>query len=324
MKKQWIVTAAAMGILSLSLTACKGDEISQADIQALKEEQAAIEEQQNKIIAEYAAGVLMKYNSGSNSRVLTGEKLLIEEAKEEAKKAQEEKRQQLFEEYEKEQKKEATDTKDSASTNEGKSGGSEKEIPQVQYVEDMSSLVGTSSFSIVYSGYEITDSYTEDLLSFTVDAKEGKVLLVTKFVVSNISGQEEELDVFSLEPEFRIKLSNKVRKAQQTMLLDDLSMYKGRIQAGEVKEAVILFEVSKEIADKLDNMELLIKTDAGEGRMLLEGTSGIVTLPEEELVVEEETINEEISIEEDMVEESEETIITTVGSNNNIVVEPAE
>ena len=43
-------------------------------------------DEEQKMYAEYAAGVLMKYNAGTNNRVLEGQKLIQQEAKEEAQK----------------------------------------------------------------------------------------------------------------------------------------------------------------------------------------------------------------------------------------------
>lgn len=332
MKKRWVAVVTLIGIFSLGLIACK-NENSEVEAEVQQEDLAAIEEQQNKIIAEYAAGVLMKYNAGSNSRVLRGEKLLIEEAKEEVKRAQEEKRQQLFEEYEKQKNDEEGKNTEVSTEKDGKIDGNSTESSRIEYLEDIASFIGTPSFSITYSGYEVTDSYLEDLVSFTIDAREGKVLLVTKFMVSNIGGQEEELDILSVAPEFKLKLGDKVTKAQQTMLLDDLAMYKGSFDNGETREMVLIFEIANETASSLGNMELSIKTAADEGRMLLEGGENILPIVNENVVTTEE-VGEEVA-EEDIDGDLEEVIseeaateegatVTTVGSNNNVIVEPAE
>ena len=57
-------------------------------------------DEEQKMYAEYAAGVLMKYNAGSNNRVLKGQKLIQVEAKEEAQAQQAARREQLAAEYE--------------------------------------------------------------------------------------------------------------------------------------------------------------------------------------------------------------------------------
>lgn len=329
MKKRWITAAAVIGVCALGLTGCN-KEGAEETAQVQQEDLAAIEEAQNKIIAEYAAGVLMKYNAGTNSRVLEGQKLLVEEKKEDAKKLQEEKRQQLFEEYEKEKTKsdEASSQEDS---NSAVSGG---EVSKVAYINDMAAAMENSSFSITYSGYEITNSYKEDdgIISFSVDAKEGKMLIVSKFLVTNTGAQEEELNLLAAAPEFKAKLSGKVVKAEQTMLLNDLSMYKEVLKSAETKEAVILFEVPQETTVQLGNMELIVKINDKESRMLLESGQAPQPQIETEATSEVSQDSEEAEIiqedsqeaEEETATELEEVIITTVGSNNNVIVEPTE
>lgn len=326
MKKRWITAAAVIGVCALGLTGCN-EEGTEETAQVQQEDLAAIEEAQNKIIAEYAAGVLMKYNAGTNSRVLEGQKLLVEEKKEDAKKLQEEKRQQLFEEYEKEK----TKSDEASSQEDGNSAVSGGEVSKVAYINDMAAAMENSSFSITYSGYEITNSYKEDdgIISFSVDAKEGKMLIVSKFLVTNTGAQEEELNLLAAAPEFKAKLSGKVVKAEQTMLLNDLSMYKEVLKPAETKEAVILFEVPQETTAQLGNMELIVKINDKESRMLLESGQAphpqIETEATSEVSQEAEIIQEDSQeAEEETATEQEEVIITTVGSNNNVIVEPIE
>ncbi|MBR5579144.1 MAG: hypothetical protein IKW28_09155 [Lachnospiraceae bacterium] len=294
MKKQWLIAVAAISILAIGLVGCKKENAGiETEVQEA-EDREAIEEAQNKIIAEYAANVLMKYNSGSNHRVLDGQKLLVEEGKEDAAKAQEERRQQLQEEYQKNEKEEQKqETTSSVASDSTFASESMESAPEIQYISDMASVMSLPSFSIVYNGYEVADSYQEDLISFTVDAKAGKVLLITKFTVTNTSDQEEELNVLALAPEFKLSVGNRNIKAQQTMLLNDLSMYKEKIPAGESKEAVLIFEVGQEVAAASDNMELILNINDQAGRMQLEQLT--VIAPEEvseEPVVEGEEVME--------------------------------
>ena len=275
MKKQWLAAVAVMNILALGLVGCKNEEaevMTEVQEEVQEEDLKALEEKQNKIIAEYAAGVLMKYNAESRSRVLEGQKLLVETAKEDAAKAQEQRRQELLDEYNKQEQKSKQEESISSSGELGDDAEATEE-PQIQYITDMSSSLAVPSFSIVYTGYETADSYAGDMAAFSVDAGQGKVLIITKFQITNTAGQEEELNVFAAAPEFRLKVSDKTIKAHQTMLLNDLSMYKEVIPAGESKEAVLIFEVAQDIVSASPNMELIIKMNEQQGRMLLEGAS---------------------------------------------------
>lgn len=306
MKKQWLAAVAVIGICAFSLTACK-KESGQEQTEVLQEDLEAIEEAQNKIIAEYAAGVLMKYNAGTTSRVLEGKKMLVEKQKEEAKKIQEEKRQELFEKYETEStKKQESSEKDDTSSD--KTADMGVAMSQVEYISDLSGAVDNSSFSITYSGYEISDSYkgNDEIISFAIDAKNGKSLIISKFLVTNIGGQEEELNLLAIAPEFKVKISDKIVKAEQTMLLNDLSMYKESFAVGETKEAVIVFEIPQEMTGQAENMELIINANNVENRMLLESLEQVEARPVEEAM---EDITEESEVQEPPIEETQEELV---------------
>ena len=51
-------------------------------IEIEEENMFGLTESEQKMYAEYAAGVLMKYNAGSNMRILEGQKLIDQEMKE--------------------------------------------------------------------------------------------------------------------------------------------------------------------------------------------------------------------------------------------------
>lgn len=337
MKKRWIAALAVISISAFGLMGCnkEGEAVVEETEVLTEEEIAAREEEQNKIIAEYAAGVLMKYNAGTNSRVLEGQKLLAEEAKEEVIRAKEERRKQLYEEYE---GKEENQNTESGDNNSDKGNGGQQTSEPVNYIGDMSTAVNFPSFSITYSGYEVVTSYGGNETFFTMDAKEGKSLLVSKFLVTNIGGQAEELNILSKEMEFRLKLTDRTISAQRTMLLDDLTMYQGVLEAGETKELVILFEISNDAAADLSSMELVIEGEGQTNRMSMEGGDGFVAdIPIEEeneeslevsevipTVTEGESDTELLQPAETAEEESDASIITTVGSNNTITIETAD
>lgn len=339
MKRKWIAAIAVISISAFGLIGCnKEKDAAVEEVEVLTEEEiAAMEEEQNKIIAEYAAGVLMKYNAGTNSRVLEGQKLLAEEAKEEAIRAKEERRKQLYEEYAAEEEKQ----EQASSDNSGTKSRSQTSEEVINYISDMSGAINTPSFSIVYSGYEVTDSYGGNETFFAIDAKEGKSLLISKYLVTNTGGQAEELNILSKKIDFRLKMTNGTAKAQRTMLLDDLTTYRGSMEAGETKELIILFEISEDMLSDLGSMELVMENEGQRSRMPLEGGSMVVNTLSQEITEEvlesegdfditnEET--EEVSeMQNNMEVETEEepevdaSIITTVGSNNSIRIENAD
>jgi len=327
---------------ALALTGCnKGDKTENGDVVVETQTPEEIDEtgfgitlEEQRLCAEYAAGVLMKYNAGSNMRVLEGKKLVQMDAKEQAKKAQEEKREQLAAEYQANKKQNSSQKEEQTSSN----GSSSSDVtPTISYINDMSTATGTDAFSIQYDGYEITDSYSgEEGEFFAIEAVKGKVLLVAKFAVTNISGQTENFNMYSNQGKYRLHLNDGSYKAQQTLLLNDLSMYKGDVESGATMETVLVFEVPQEKVASVDKMELSITIGDEVNTMLLQGGNSLVNVSEEikeetgsdlaeeyeaALQAEEEAMNNAVEMDEEETEESSGGNVTTVGSNNSITHE---
>lgn len=319
MKKCNIISIIILSMLSILLVGCKKEETEAViEIEAEEEENMfGLTESEQKMYAEYAAGVLMRYNAGTNMRVLEGQVLQNQEAKEQAAREQAAKREQLAAEY-------AANKNDAEKKeNESSKGETSDSSQGISYINDMAAATGANSFTITYSGYEITDSYPssgEDVL-MAIDAPRGKLLLVTKFLVSNVSGQTEDFDMFSKQPKFKVNVDGNSYKSQYTLLLDDLSMYKGDVEAGAVMENVLVFEVPESVAANVNNMELTVTVGDKVSTMQLSGgnVTGAETLQSIEPELEDNELMEETSdiVEEEFEQSDEGGNVTVVGSNSN-------
>lgn len=308
--------------------------------------QPVIEEEKNmfgltaseqKMYAQYAAGTLMKYSAGSNMRILEGQVLINREAKEKAERERAEKRAQLAAEYEAEKKEKEKKNKDKDS---GNGTTTSSEGSEISYISDMSQATGTDAFSIIYDGYEITDSYPNsgDDLFMAMDATTGKLLMVTKYKVTNISGQTENFNMFSKQGKFRLDLNGKRYNSQYTLLLNDLSMYKGDIAAGETIEGVLIFEIPEAEAPNVNDMVLSVTVDGETSSMQLQGGSTVMWTetakeiaddvegieemqPEQEISEEEPQDSDHNSLAEEYMEaieaENAGGNVTVIGSNSN-------
>ena len=294
MKKSKVVSFLIICACSVMLIGCSKKEEEDVAVVEIEEENVfGLTESEQKMYAEYAAGALMKYNAGTDMRVLEGQTLVNQEAKEKAAKEQAERREQLAAEYEANKKNNSNKDKENSASGgaSGSSGGS-----GVNYISDMSQATGTDAFSIVYDGYEITDSYPNsgDDMLMAMDATSGKLLMVTKYKVTNISGQTENFDMFSKQGKFRLDLNGERYKSQYTLLLDDLSMYKGDLDAGETIEGVLIFEIPESAASNVDDMVLSITIGDEVSSMQLKGGSGVSwTTTNVEEVTEEDSLGSE-------------------------------
>lgn len=291
MKKNKLAFFLIIGMCVMMLGGCKNKE--EAVIAAVEEEGIfGLTESEQKMYAEYAAGALMKYNAGTDMRILEGQTLINQEAKEQAEREQAAKREQAAAEYEANKKNNSNKNDESNSSNgsSGSSGGS-----GISYISDMAQATGMNAFSIIYDGYEITDSYPNsgDDMLMAMDATSGKLLMVTKYKVTNISGQAENFDMFSKQGKFRLDLNGKRYKSQYTLLLDDLSMYKGNLDAGETMEGVLIFEIPETEASNIDEMILSITVDGESNSMQLRGGSSVMWTKNAEPIAGETELNSE-------------------------------
>lgn len=238
------------------MTACQKKDNSELSTQDADSNMFGLTEEEQNVYTHYAAGVLMKYNADTNMRVLEGNALTLQEAKEEKEKEQALRREQLKQEYEAKQNQQT----DSSQSEGNVSGGFGEET--TPYITDMAEATGTDAFTIQYDGYETAYSYPEsgEDAILAIDATPGNVLLVTKFKVTNTSSETAFFDMFAKQPKFRITINGEVYKVQYTLLLNDLSMYAGEINGGETVDTILIFEVPEMDPAFFNDMELKITT----------------------------------------------------------------
>lgn len=228
-----------------------------------------VSEENQKLVAEYAAGLLLKYNATGSSRILEGQKLTQEEAREAAEAEREQKRLQAAADYEasKGQKPEGSQS-GNGNGNGGTGAGAEE-----RYLEDMAPLFGFENFAIQYVDYEVTDSYPSDNredMFMAMDATPGKKFLVAKFAVTNGGSESQDFDMFEKQGKFRLNIQGKSIGSQYTLLLDDLSVYKGEIEAGQAEEMVLIFEIPEALAENPGEMTLTVRCGDSRGNLLLQ------------------------------------------------------
>lgn len=248
------VKVALLTVLCLSLTGCG----SLVDMPELSEEQ-------EEVITEYAAGLMLKYDTKYTTSLLDEDEL----AKRQEKEANDRAKERAY--------KEAAEAYLANKANESKNEHveSDSKQPSESYdtqISDIASFYGLDGFTISYTGYELCESYPSsgaDLL-MAMDATDGKQLLVLSFDVQNVSGGEANFDMFYRKPSFTITLngSEKVRQ-QATLLLDDMAAYNGSISAGSSEPMVLIYEVDDSVTG-VDSLVMTVKNDTGKGSMTLQ------------------------------------------------------
>lgn len=204
-------------------------------------------EEQGAIVAEYAAGLLLKYDKNYKTRLVEKE---MEETDVDLEKEPEEvsKQDSVKPEEPSVSENEIADKKDGVS-------GAEAVI-------NIGSFLELGAVQADYQGYEIVDSYAEGNdsdIAFAMNASEGAKLVVAKFLLTNTGTEDAVCDIFSKDVHFRIKYGTKTKNALVTMLSDDLSTLNTTIPAGGSVTAVLIIEVDADETESVTDLSLVMR-----------------------------------------------------------------
>lgn len=186
-------------------------------------------QEESDLIAEYAAGILLKYDKGQINRLVD---IPIDEEAE-------------GEEVQPEDAEDQTEPEEEEST----------AVVDVSQDEETDSIVssveqyyGVPNVMITYTGYEVADSYPPSMedenLVFSMDASSGTQLLVLKFNAQNLSGEDQTLNMLGYGARFRVSVNGESSKgALATMLVNDMQTYNDVIPASSAVELVSIVEI---------------------------------------------------------------------------------
>lgn len=216
-----------------------------------------LSEEQSAVIAEYAAGKLLKYDTNYTGKVVSDQVINEQMAREEmfARNAEEYSQKIQAEKTREEQEK-------ADSGQEGAGNAVVEPAAPDMTVADSAEFLGIAPLSLSYQGYEVRSSYPDgaEEVYFAMDATEGKKLLVLKFLIQNPTQEDVQADIFSTGARFKISVNGgDYKNALATMLTNDLSTYSDIIPAGAAGEAVLVMEVEEAEAFAVDSAAMTVK-----------------------------------------------------------------
>lgn len=223
------------GVAMLLLTGCTGEvNLSEAD---------------NIRVAQYAADLLLKYDSNYKERLLTAEE--AKEAEEKLRRAAE-KEAELQALLEAGNKRETQEFQENSGeqTAENETGQSVSETVVSYNINDVLKVDG---FQFTYGGYDVVEAYPEitennQNISMEVRAAPGKKLLVVKVNVENTTAAKVECNLFEKDITGSAIINGEVKaESMVTMLLNDLGTLKSEIEPGRPYESVLVFEIPETI-----------------------------------------------------------------------------
>lgn len=204
---------------------------------------AKLSEDDSNILTEYMAGAVLKHSDDYTGGLLTMEEIEDIEAKEEA-------RNKKMEDNNKGIQVSTITTSSTKNENTTSSTKNQNTSSSSSKVVSLTKAVGNKNFKINYNKYELYDKYvSEDSTSkMTLEAGKNKKLLVLYFGVKNLSNETLKIDLVEEGIDYQVSLNNGNKlEPLLTLLMNDIQYLNLDIAANKTREAVIVFEVDKNV-----------------------------------------------------------------------------
>ncbi|MDE7253365.1 MAG: hypothetical protein K2O32_10550 [Acetatifactor sp.] len=116
--------------------------------------------------------------------------------------------------------------------------------------------------NLSFTEYEVCQSYQEDNQYFSLDASEGKELLVLHFTLRNASGSDQSINMLARRDKYRVTVNgSSTRNALPTLLTNDLTTYKGTLGNGASEDVVLVIELSPEELTNVTSITINFKNE---------------------------------------------------------------
>lgn len=208
-------------------------------------------DEQMTMVTEYAAALLLKYDTNYEPMLLNDERLAKEE----------DMQLQIAEEAERraalEAEKEAAEQENAAQ----ESGGAENGTESVQRT-DPAEFLELSGISVSCNGVEFLDTYPNDVdeLFFAVSASEGCKLAVIHLQITNNNAEPYDVDLLNKNVKFKASFNGgEYHNTMLTMVEDDFSVYIGTLAPVESVDTVLVVDLKEEECNPVESVNLYIK-----------------------------------------------------------------
>ncbi|MFT3985688.1 MAG: hypothetical protein QM697_17445 [Lachnospiraceae bacterium] len=204
--------------------------------------EVSVPEEESGLIAEYAAGLLLKYDSKHEIKL---EKIKEEETAEEE---------------------DGTDETPEETVNATHKELATAAAVPVDSAVPLGEAMGLVGFDVTYQNYEVCDIYPEEApgdMFFSMQASPGKDLMIAHFNLTNTSESEQLCEMVNNNTSFRLLINGSERiNAQTTILLNDLKQYQDAIAGYGMVDVVLVFEIAQDAQNNFQTLQLLVE-DAG-------------------------------------------------------------
>ncbi|MDE6760766.1 MAG: hypothetical protein K2J90_08840 [Lachnospiraceae bacterium] len=212
-----------------------------------------LSEDETRLIAEYAASVLLKYDINYTDRIDEGDKVLEDKKSEES--------------GEQSTQEEVTTQEDTSEAPEAdnENAGKEKDTDSAASVgteSDIAKIAGIDGVSITYKDYLLTKEYPtgeENDEAVALETEEGHQLLVLRFKVACTSESPVDIALLDKAIEYQVICNgNLAAQPMLTILTEDLGTFDMTVQPDKEENAVLVFQIADEVKEKLETIDLKI------------------------------------------------------------------
>ena len=122
----------------------------------------------------------------------------------------------------------------------------------------LSDIYKNKNLRVDYKKYTTTTSYTGDYSeqAFNVEAKPGNQLVILEFKIKNSSKNKQTINLIRFGITYELKVDEEVYYPILSIVSNDIQQFNSTIAAGKSKNAVLIFEVPKEL--KVNNTTLTV------------------------------------------------------------------
>lgn len=203
-----------------------------------------ISEEQNAVMAEYIADMILKYNKGYNESLI------------------------LRQETDKTEETETPLTTPTASANinsseqtENPKIDSENGSATTNYSENLSDIFNDKNLKLKYNSYAVyNNSYPENMddKSTCVEALSGKKLLVVQFNIENSNKTSKSFDMTERKIDYRLVINgSNIFGPLITLLDNDLKFYNNVIQGNSTNASVLVYRIPQNL--NIDSLQMYVK-----------------------------------------------------------------
>lgn len=216
-----------------------------------------LDSKQNNLVAEYAAGVLIKYSyNHSNRYKFSDEELDEEDATEPDEPTSED-----------ETTEPPTTSENETSTSENETTDADDNNKETEQPEELQleQVLGLENVSVKCDGYEVIEEMDADPEGyFVLTAESGYKFVVLNFILTNMS--DEAVTVNTVDRNIILKAAfnekYKYNNYDASILRNDLTMLKNvTIDAGSDYKAVAIFMIPEDVADSIESFVVMIASD---------------------------------------------------------------